>query len=78
VQKQGGGGGGVGGALLLWDVATPRRCRRGSGALTAAEIPGDGRKKYELKLQLRVTGTSSGVCLGSFSPLIAFGKKSHE
>lgn len=38
-------------ALLLWDVATPRHRRLGSGVLTAAQIPGDDGKKYERKLQ---------------------------
>lgn len=47
MQNQGGGWG----VLLLWDVATPRRCRLGSGVLTAAEIPRDDQKKYEQKLQ---------------------------
>lgn len=45
-------------ALLLWDVATPRRRRLGSGVLTAAQIPGDDGKKQERKLQGRVTGAS--------------------
>lgn len=60
MQTQGGQRRGRGGndALLLWDVATPRRHRLGSGVLTAAQIPGDDGKKYERKLQGRVTGAS--------------------
>ena len=51
MQKHGGRVGVGWGALLLGDIATPRRCRLGSGVLTAAQIPRDDRKKHEQKLQ---------------------------
>lgn len=64
-------------ALLLRDVATPRRCRLGSGVLTAAQIPRDDRKKYEQKLQERSTCTTCFVEDGD-SSLTADCQKYHE
>lgn len=58
-------------ALLLWDVATPRRRRLGSGVLTAAQIPGDDGKKYEQKLQERVTSASCCAKRGDLSRTVA-------
>lgn len=72
-------------ALLLGDIATPWRCRLGSGALTAAKVPRDKKKmKYEEsynKASLAnpvVWRENTCVWFGSCSSLIAYGHKCHE